>query len=119
MEQLLKNAFSALQLLHLHMATDDSCLDQFFAGCPPLPEGDKERGGEEGEKARGGDEEEDGERAESAGEVVVEEDEQLKPPKPKKSRSEVRALDVQTYQVYKSIHTHTHTHTHTTGDSTL
>ena len=74
------------------MLSDDSCTREFFAGSPPPLEGER---GEEGEgEGRGREREE-----ESVGDESDEEERLLQPPKTKKSRSQVRALDVQTHQV--------------------
>ena len=93
-QQLAENAFAALQPLHYDMATDDSQLTDLFAGRPPLPERDAGKEGETGE------EEEESERREGEDEAeeVMEED-VANPPRGKMSRSQIRALDVQTLQV--------------------
>ena len=105
-QQLAENAFAALQTLHSHMpTTGDSQLTQFFAGTPPRLEreivDEGERGEEEEEEEKRDDVEED-ERVGEGGEGEADkdlEDDVLGPPRAKKSRSQVRALDVQTLQV--------------------
>ena len=76
------------------MLSEDSQLNhEFFAGDPSKVEGGEDREVE----------------GEGEGEGVVEE-EGTSPPKAKKSRSQVRALDVQTPQVCFSIHRHDYIH---------
>ena len=98
----MENAFSVLRLLHQLIPGSDSDLTEFFAGEPPVISADsqdhkkqeKEEEREEEEEEREG----DGERGERSGEGGSG-DEALEPPKAKKSRSQVRALNVQTLQV--------------------
>ena len=93
-QQLAENAFSTLQPLHPLMPSDDSQLSHFFAGRPPQPE---REGGREGDREAGKEGEGEGERE---GEGGGEDEEELAgPPRAKKSRSQVRALDVLTLQV--------------------
>ena len=103
-QQLVENAFSAQQLLHNSIPSDGSKLTTFFAGRPPELEmevGEEEE--EEGEGEEGGEEG----KGEEEGEGVEEEcgsvnnTGRLQPPKAKRSRSQVKALDIQTVQVSK------------------
>ena len=93
--ELVENGFSAVQSLCSHMLTeeDDSELGRFFAGQPSLVENSEtEREDERKTESEG---EERGDReVEKADDADV-----INPPKVKKSRSQVRALHVQSLQV--------------------
>ena len=84
------------------MATEDAQLTDFFAGQPPLPEGEVRKGEEEEEEEEEGDREEEGEGRGERMDEQVEED-LVAPPRAKQPRSAIRALDVQTLQVCTGI----------------
>lgn len=104
-QQLAENAFAALQT-HSHMpTTGNSQPTQFFAGTPARLEREIVDEGERGEEEEEGEKRDDVEEDERVGEGGEDkadkdlEDDTLGPPRAKKSRSQVRALDVQTLQV--------------------
>ena len=100
----MENAFSVLRPLHQLIPGSDSDLTEFFAGQPPVISADsqdhktQEKEEKEEEREEEEERERDGERGERSGEEGSG-DEALEPPKAKKSRSQVRALNVQTLQV--------------------
>ena len=106
-QQLVENAFSALQLLHNSIPSDGSKMTTFFAGRPPEPEIEVEerKQEEEEEEEEGEGDKEGGQREEeSGGENDTSGQEALQPPRAKRSRSQVRALDIQTVQVYRILY---------------
>lgn len=96
-QELVENSFLALQALHHLMPSDDSDLNHFFAGEPSskIPAGSQESVVEE-EREEEGEGEGEGEKEGSEGDV-------LQPPRAKKSRSQVKALNIQTPQVYHTL----------------
>lgn len=93
-QQFVENTFSALRPLHQWMPARDEDITSFFAGEPPAPEPVKEEADKEGEvDGRRGSEEEQEEGKE-----------RLEPPKPKRSRSDVRAIHVRRLQVTPLLH---------------
>lgn len=101
-QQFVENVCSALQPLHRLMPSEDSDLTKFFAGEPPtatsaaIQESDTEEGPGEGEEGEGGEVGESGE----SGEGVGASEDAPQPQRIKKSRSQVKALNVQTLQVF-------------------
>ena len=89
------------------MPSEDAQLNQFYAGRPTEAEmeGGRER---ETETQTEGEGEGEAEGSEGEGMGKTGEEEVLQPPRAKKSRSQLRALDVQTLQVHVSPPPHTY-----------